>query len=314
MGIQHLGAERVLSDATVIVATKGRPAEVAALLARLERQTLLPRRVLIVGASSADFEPAAIASVRSYECHGWVSKRLGTTAQRNEGIDFLRDADLLQEDALTVFFDDDFRPADTWLAECAAVLHKDREIQAVTGLVLADGAHASALSDEDADRFLEGVIDARPHWASGRQRDIGSLYGCNMAFRASVLLPCRFDEELPLYGWQEDRDITGQVRAFGRVTFEPTCRGVHLGSSGGRASGLRFGYAQVANVIYLWRKGTVEAHVLVKFLARAVASNLLKTVKGKRKPIYFQRLKGNALAVADLVRGTCRPRRIIDLP
>ena len=305
---------RAIADVTVIVVTKGRSPEVTVLLSRLARQALLPRRVLVVGTCAEDFDPAAIADATAFECHGWISMRMGTTSQRNEGIDFLRKAGLLHEAASVVFFDDDFRPAADWLAKCAELLDRGRGIHAVTGCVLSDGVHGASISEDDADRYIDGGLAPRPHWASGMRRDIGSLYGCNMGFRASTFLSCRFDEELPLYGWQEDRDITGQVKRRGRVVFEPSCRGVHLGAGSGRSSGLRFGYSQIANLVYLRGKGTVELRVLIKFLFRAVVGNSVKAIRDERRAMYLQRLKGNALAAFDLLRGTCRPRRIIDFP
>ena len=296
----------------VVIATKGRSPEVGALLQRLRSQSLLPERVIVVGTCSEDLPP--LDADAPFEVRTWIAARAGITVQRNEGITILTELGLMLPQSIVVFFDDDFRPRSDWLMLCAEAFAARPDVGALTGLVLADGINRRCgLSEEEADRFLDGSWPAQGHWTTGPLRDIGSLYGCNMAFAGSVLQICRFDEELPLYGWQEDRDIAGQVRSRRRVIIEPTCRGVHLGSGNGRTSGLRFGYSQIANIVYLQRKGTVEASVTIRFLARALASNILHTVHSAERRVYASRLHGNVLAIADLLRGTCLPRRIVEL-
>ena len=299
-------------DVSVIVATKGRPRDVAMLLLHLQKQQLLPDRVLIIGTCAADID--VVVAPAPFECTTWIAERAGTCVQRNEGIDHVRRLGVSSSRSIVVFFDDDFRPANDWLDRCCRLFVERDDLVGVTGCVLADGVQERSLEESEADAYLSGASTARAHWASGPQREIGSVYGCNMAFRGSIFASCRFDEELPLYGWQEDRDITGQAKKMGRVLFFPDCRGVHLGSGAGRTNGLKFGYSQIANLVYLHGKGTVEATTVFRFLSRALLSNMFHALKGQRKQMYGQRLKGNFLAFADLLRGSCRPRRIMELP
>jgi hypothetical protein len=44
-----------------------------------------------------------------------------------------------------------------------------------------------------------------------------ALYGCNMALRMADVGDLRFDEALPLYGWQEDIDFTMRLARRGRL-------------------------------------------------------------------------------------------------
>ena len=82
-----------------------------------------------------------------------------------------------------------------------------------------------------------------------------------MSIRTSAIGALRFDERLPLYGWQEDIDFTSQLRASGRVVGLNTLNGVHLATKSGRISGMKFGYSQIANPVYLVRKGTMPAAI-----------------------------------------------------
>lgn len=302
-------AEKII----LIVATKGRPAEVSMLIEHLSAQNVKPQVVVIVGSSHEDVSSVSAMTSNSFKMAVVISDVAGITFQRNEGLRWLIRHELLDSDSLVIFFDDDFRPAEDWIQKCSELMEKNIDVVGLTGLVLADGAQSGAIDEDQSTLFLEGKIPPTPHWASGPQREIDSVYGCNMAFRGSVMLQCKFDENLPLYSWQEDRDMTGQVGRFGKVLFVPSCRGVHLGSKGGRTSGLRFGYSQIANMFYMFRKGTTSSYHLRRFVTRALVSNSARSIYTKRNVDYFGRLRGNLIAIFDLMRGRVDPRRILDL-
>jgi hypothetical protein len=91
-----------------------------------------------------------------------------------------------------------------------------------------------------------------------------------MAFTDTVIRQTRFDVNLPLYGWQEDRDYTDMALRLGRVIYFPDCRGVHLGVKSGRTGGGKLGYSQIANPVYLMKKGTMGYKIGLKFIGRAL--------------------------------------------
>jgi cellulose synthase/poly-beta-1,6-N-acetylglucosamine synthase-like glycosyltransferase len=299
----------------VVVATKGRPRETRRLLDHLERQTLAPRFTVVVGAETTDLAGieghATVADERG-ACV--LAPRAGLTTQRNYGLGVLEQKGLFaarREPFFCAFFDDDFRPADDWL-EMAAQRFRRGGAVGLTGCVLADGIKKCGLAEDDAAAFLAGQRLPEPHWASGaNERELGSTYGCNMAFVDGVVRSVRFDENLPLYGWQEDRDYTGLASALGRVIYFPLCRGVHLGVRAGRVSGFKFGYSQIANPVYLMRKGTVRFAPGFRLLSRALGANLVYSVVGPKHTDYPGRLKGNLDALWDLVRLRSHPQNIL---
>ncbi|MCG5075715.1 glycosyltransferase family 2 protein [Paraburkholderia tagetis] len=301
----------------VIVATKGRPVETATLLDFLHDQDARPDGVYIVGASAADLPDAAghplLASTRVALL---VGDKPGSTTQRNVGIEaLLKDAPdaASGERWFASFFDDDFRPHRGWLRACEALFTERDDVIGMTGQLLADGVKGSGISEADALRYLSGEREREPHWASGERREIGCAYGCNMAFVDRVIRQCRFDEALPLYGWQEDYDFTAHALLLGTVVYEPGSIGVHLGTKRGRTSGVRFGYSQIANPLYLARKHTMHPRRAWRFISRHLCSNLYHSVRGHPLVDYRGRLKGNVLAFVDMMKGVIHPQRILEL-
>jgi hypothetical protein len=246
-----------------------------------------------------------------------VSPCAGLTFQRNYGLRILEQRGHLAHSegrSFCAFFDDDFRMADDWL-EQAGCRFGAGGIVGLTGMVLGDGVNNGGYGEEYALALLNGDAPPEEPWASGpSERDTGSVYGCNMAFIDTVVRCVRFDENLPLYAWQEDRDYTGQAREFGRVIYFANCRGVHLATqNGGRAHGAPFGYSQIINPVYFMIKGTMEPDWTFRFVTRALISNTLHSLGQNGRVDYRGRLRGNLLALVDLLRLQIDPQRILSL-
>ncbi len=106
--------------------------------------------------------------------------------------------------------------------------------------------------------------------------------------------------------WDLSRRLARQ-RRIGRVT---QAGGVHLGVKRGRTSGLRLGYSQVANPVYLLRKGTMPLGVVVHHLLRRTAGNAWGLLRRDPHIDRLGRLRGTMLGVRDAALGCLSPRRI----
>ena len=307
------GAQGRRLDPLVVVATRGRAVEVYRLLEDLAVQELLPTLVVVVGAVPADLP--AIDPLWPFAITLLISDMAGLTRQRNRGLAALLDAGLLSRpNHFVAFFDDDFRPASEWLRAASDAFAADLRLVGLTGQVLADGIKGEAITEREAQAILSGVAPPRPHWSSGHvARPVESLYGCNMAVTAAVAARCSFDEGLPLYGWQEDCDFTGQARKLGDTRIVPACRGVHLGVKSARTSGVRLGYSQIANPIQIAKRGNMTRLRMVRFLGLAILANVGKALLRQRPVDYPGRLRGNLRALSDLVHGRCSPDRVLTL-
>ncbi|WP_179379311.1 glycosyltransferase family 2 protein [Jannaschia marina] len=285
---------------TVAIATAGRPDIMAQAIGDLGRQSRPPDRIVVSAPASEDVGPVPWTAPP-------VEILLGTrglTRQRNAVLDALED-----EDAV-LFLDDDFVMAPDYLAELDALLTAAPEIVAVTGTVLADGIKTRGIS-HDAARTL--LTQAAPIGTG--LHPVNNGYGCNMAFRVTPIRDHgpRFDERLPLYGWLEDVDFSRKVARHGRCVRAEALRGVHLGTKGGRTSGLRLGYSQIANPAYLTRQSTMRPGHAIRLAARNVAANLGRALWPEPWVDRRGRLRGNLLALGDLMRGRVDPGRILSL-
>ena len=221
----------------VVIATVGRPETVRKMVRHLGNQSRPADGVIVVGADARDVD--GIENLVPGQKVLLASK--GSCSQRNAGIDEIRHCS-----DVVIFFDDDFVPANDYIEVVETLMSADPSIVGLTGDLVDDGARGEAIAFEDAVRRLD-VDQERLPKADLRSRE--ALYGCNMAVRMETLGDLRFDENLPLYGWMEDIDLTYQLASFGKLLSGPVMTGIHLGVRGGRQPGKRVGYSQIANIV-----------------------------------------------------------------
>ncbi|PNH85221.1 glycosyltransferase family 2 protein [Arthrobacter sp. AFG20] len=284
----------------VIVATVNRQDHLARLIRDLSQQTVRPDVVLVSAPEAKDL----CAGIEGYV--GWVVTiigRRGASAQRNAALDHVpSDTDFV------FFFDDDMTLRNDYIENAISAFAVSGEIVGLTGNVLLDGAGSGRpVSFPEADEAFVLSFES----PSEISTKVAKLYGCNFAVRLNAATDLRFDERLPLYSWLEDLDFSKRLAQRGALVREFTCFGVHHGSpSGGRTQHLRFGYSQITNPVYLWRKGSIKSANAAVLIFRPLLANLRGALSGDSKGARRARLKGNAMSVADLVRGRLTPERI----
>jgi GT2 family glycosyltransferase len=284
------------------IPTVGRAAILRETLSDVMRQTRLPERIIVCGARPDDVDGAESAAPSTQV----LLTSPGLPRQRNAILDAAGDADVV------IFFDDDFLPHPGYIEAVAAHLAAEPASVVVTGSVLADGIGGPGLTVEQGRAILS------EHSIADQQsvKIVFSGYGCNMAVRLAPMREngLRFDERLPLYGWQEDVDLSRRLARFGTVVALQSACGVHLGVKSGRNSGVRLGYSQVANPIYLARKrfGYPPFRAL-HHIVRNVAMNIARSTWPEPYVDRRGRLKGNILAFRDCLAGRMVPERILDL-
>lgn len=286
------------------IATRGRAAILCETLREVGRQLRQPDRILICHTVPEDIAGAAAVAPEAE----FLASPPGLPRQRNAILD------LAAEDGCdaVLFLDDDFLPAPDYLAVTEAVLAAHPDCVVTTGTVLADGAKGPGIAPEEGrtilahDQHLGDPLDVHVHFNG---------YGCNMAVRVAPAMAqgIRFDEALPLYAWYEDIDFTRALGRHGTILRLAGARGVHLGVKAARTPGLRLGYSQVVNPIYLARKGTFPWSNAIRSAGRHIAMNLARSAFPEPEVDRWGRFRGNMIGLADLVSGRAAPGRILSL-
>lgn len=292
------------SRIAVVIASKGRPTELGEMVDHLQRQTVAPAATVFSVTGPEDLPDLDGAGLDIEVVVGPP----GLPAQRNTGMERCLD----RVDVIA-FFDDDYVPSRYALADIQAFFRQAPGAAGLQGRLLADGITGPGVSLVEALRLVSAHDAAARPDAPLRHAPIESLYGCNMIFRADAIGDLRFDEALPLYGWQEDVDFSVRVGARGGLWRAEGPVGVHRGVKGGRSPGVQFGYSQIANPLYLVRKGTMRRRRALIMMARNFAANHGKVLTPEPWVDRAGRVRGNWLALADLVRGRLHPTRILDL-
>lgn len=285
------------------IATRGRAAILGEVLEELRRQTRAPDRLLVCHVTEED---VAGLPARFPEAEFLLQNPGGLPRQRNRILDAVAECDLL------LYLDDDFLPAPEWLAVLEAVMRAHPDCAVATGTVIADGAKGPGIGVAEgrallaADAPPDDPLAVAPHFNG---------YGCNMALRLAPLRAhaLRFDENLPLYGWYEDLDLTRRLGRHGTILRLAGARGVHLGAKSGRVPGEKLGYSQIANCLYLARKGSYPWNRALRSAARNMAMNLARAAFPEPWVDRAGRLRGNLIALADLLRGRLHPMRVLEL-
>lgn len=286
----------------VIIPTVGRRELVARTAAHLARQTT-PPALLVISVPAAADAPVLDGLPFPVEV---VTGRKGTTAQRNRALE-----SVLDRCELVTFFDDDFVPAPDYLEIVAHALRTEPGWAVIRG-EFEDGARKGGFTFDEGRERLDKLIAARPPGPARVTDHVGG-HGTNFSFRAADVGSLRFDERLPLHGWQEEIDFTSQMRRAGRIVSLGDLLGIHLAVRNTRSNGISFGYTQIVNPVYLVRKGTLPLGFALELMCRNIAANTLRCLRPEPHVDRRGRLRGNLLGAFHVLTGRIEPERVLRL-
>lgn len=287
----------------IIIPSVNRPLVLHDTICALSRQRRAPAEIIVAvpGDQHVLAETRALPRVRV------VDAGIGTSRQRNDAI-----AALAPETSLVTFLDDDVELHRDYLDQIALLFAAAPDLVLADGHVLADGARSGGIERPRARDIAAAAITPPALMVEGSAPEL--VYGCNMTVRRAILGQVRFDERLPLYGYMEDRDFAFQCARLGAVARCASAALVHLGVPSGRVSGRRFGFSQVMNPLYLWRKGSYRSRgdVARQVLQPIVANAALALAPGQSID-RRGRLAGNCRALARVLRGRIAPEDVLQL-
>ena len=291
---------------SVIICSVNRAAILHDTVLSITRQTYQPMEILLVSPDKQHIltQTLEIPGVR------FVPGPLGLPSQRNAG---LSQANLACD--LIAFFDDDIELCTSYLKEMANLFSKQTNIVIASGRLLHDGGRGAMITREKSRELCDLYEKNQPHAAS-TYTGSNSAYGCNMIVRYSATKDMRFDEGLPLYAWLEDRDYSHRLTQHAHMPVEfSRAVAVHLGSRSGRIGGMRMGFSEIINPLYLWAKNKTfsMSYIIVQYWLRCLAGNVLGLLKGDSEYDRLGLLKGNIAGFVHLLKGQCDPSYIMQI-
>jgi glycosyltransferase involved in cell wall biosynthesis len=289
------------------IATIGRAEVLKEILSRIAWQTRLPEAIVICHTRGSDIAGVTQADLPQGVPTSFFTSPAGLPKQRNAILDAVQSSDIV------LFIDDDFLMAPRYIEAVAATMASNPAIVATTGELIADDTRGPGLTVAQGEQLI-GTDTASASALCTAWREAPHGYGCNMALRLATIRAhdLRFDENLPLYAWSEDIDFTHRIKKYGTIAKLAGARGVHLGVKQARSPGRRLGYSQVANPVYLLRKGSYSPGRAGRSVARNMAANITRAIFPEPYIDRRGRLIGNAMALIDLCRGKLRPDRILE--
>jgi GT2 family glycosyltransferase len=289
------------SDIAVIICSLGRSDVLDTTLQSVFAQSLPPSQIIISVTTADD-----LSSTTRRDCRiEVVMSPTGSSIQRNKAIHSVN-----RECKIVCFLDDDVELDRHYLEYIREEMSANPEIAVASGRLVADGCNNVPVSREKARCLLADC--SHPSNNDGDPVEVINAYGCNMCVRRELLDSVQFDERLALYGWLEDADFCHQCRQAGKVVRSKRAALVHLGILSGRVSGLRFGFSQIMNPLYLARKGSLPSlyHVVKNHWAKAVISNVLYSILGDPYVDRYGRLRGNLIAFRMIAAANVKPEYV----
>ena len=286
------------SSVSVIIPSYGRPRILEDTVSSLLNQTIFPLEILISAVTPDDVTPATASIPSVHVLYG----HRGSSAQRNTGVRALD-----SRSAFVLFLDDDVELPTTYLEAGLLAMAERQDAGVVVGTFLAERV--------TRERAREIVSEFRIDPNGTALVEARSAFGGNMLVRAFVAKKIPFDENLPLYGWLEDLDWSAQAARLGKIIRSSSVAMVHLAAGSGRMSPKQYGYVQIVNPCYLWKKRSIRhvGELIYRHWVRTVPRNIVGCVIDANRTERMQRLRGNALAFWDLFHGRCNPMRATEL-
>jgi glycosyltransferase involved in cell wall biosynthesis len=282
----------------VIIASTRRPQALHDTLESLSEQSSPPDRVVLSLVQPDDFDgrwPKGLTGIT-------VIEAAGASAQRNAGI-----RHLLPGTRVVVFLDDDVTLAPDCLGNGEVVFRERPDLMILSGTFLRDGG----IGHPEARELL--IHTPRP--ASAAFTPASSCYGCLLFVRRILLEKETFDERLSGYSFLEDVDFARRGMRHGQVGHFSGAVYVHLRIGSGRVNDRQFGYTQMVNPFYLYRKGSLHFRELGQCWFSGLASNVVFSFLGQfwgRVPTdYRRRLTGNLKGLWELLLGKAAPERCL---
>lgn len=281
------------STVAVLINTKGRPGFVAEIVSQVQAQTRAPDHIFVVGAQLQDLAALDRNDTR-LTC---IVSHKGRAGRFNDALEKAGAA----YDHL-IFLDDDYLPSRFWIERTVQLFADSPDFVALAGDNIVHHTDYCGVSLSEARSIIQ--------WSDGIETAHAALGPCflnrvgKLAVRRVALEGIRFDETLPFGSYLADVEFCARIGQRGRIGRAEQLTGVKIDTSGQRENGRKTGFAQIANALYLARKGSLSRGLILKLTTRSLAANALRSVAPEPHIDRRGRLLGNLHAFATLMKGS----------
>ena len=291
---------------SVVITSANRPEILHDTVASLARQSHPPDRIILILNTPSDLskelDPADSKDERLIVRY----HQSGNSAKRNLGATLT-----YPSSEILLFLDDDVELHPEYARYLCCYFSDHEETVAVTGRVIED----RWMKREEAVEILANTPIPQESFRSHGKHWV--LHGCNMAIRRGSFLRNQFDENLPLYSWGEDYEISIRLAREGLVGRLSTPLCIHLKAPAGRLDRRHLVWAMIANNYYFLQKGSIHTSRRRGYLRffyctlRLIAQNLILDLKTQKS--LFSGTRGGLLALRDLISGRLHPLRLKEI-
>lgn len=194
------GAALPSTAATVVIATRNRPDQLAQCLDSLDAGTYQPSQIIVVDNNPSDAETELMIGVRAMS-----DARLVYVRENRPGLAHAHNASLEHiNHPIVAFTDDDVLADKHWLESIVRVFEEDPDAACVTGLIAPRELDTLAQQWVEGNQTYDKGLERKSFQLGGKSKGAGLLpyasgacgSGANMSFRTSYLLPVGFDVSL----------------------------------------------------------------------------------------------------------------------
>ena len=264
---------------SVMIATYNRYIDICDCIESVIKQSKLPSEIVIVDSTEINNEniedynkfKSFIDTIDNVNVKYVHPDEKGLTVQRNIGMKNINDnCDLI------MFLDDDILLGKNYIEEIEKAFYNDEIIGAEGNL------------SRDGDRILK---------LNKKDKNLKSLYGCNMTYRYSKIKNMKFDEMLKLYSFMEDWDFSYRVGKKGKLVKVAKAIAIHNQSKAGRVDYKKLGFMRIANKYYLKKKNNAFTLYDAIYLTLTIIRNGICSFKKSRR----ERFIGNIIALKRII-------------
>lgn len=248
---------------TVVVPTKNRPQDLENFLNSVQKQTLLPQKIVIVDQSDIESSVDFSADYADLSIEYLYNPKLsGLCAAKNYGIKHM-------EGDFCFFFDDDIILDDNFFEVIIGHFHRNPNYHGICGRQ--KNSKSSKIKVFAFELFHRGPFrDIRKKCNSGYVKKAivptKILPGGITAYTREVLEKYSFDETLIKYCLGEDMDFSYRVSQEYPLAFAMDALALHNHSTIGRYDALESYACKVAGYAFFYEKNVKKGHKLSRWL------------------------------------------------